>query len=366
MTKQERLLGILDGSRSDIPAKLARPLLAVLAQVYTAGLEMFLLPYHLGVRRRYVLPCPVISIGNITAGGTGKTPFTILLVRMMQEEGLKIAVLNRGYRGTNEHGAAIVSDFQSIRLNPEAAGDEAWLLANALPGVPVVVGKDRRRTGTIACEEFSPQVIVLDDGLQFYQLHRQLDIGLVDAMNPFDNGWTFPRGLLREPPSHLARCRVLVITNCDKVETERTDRLAAFLREMIGDRTVIRASTRVREVSLLGTDRTLDFDELRGTKVLTACALGNPAAFEDQAEGLGMVIADRFRMPDHAAFSPQCLKEQMEHAVSLGAEYIVMSEKDAVKLLDPPNLLPILVMKIGTVVDNMPLLRAAVRHAVKP
>ena len=212
------LLSVARGRRGVVPT-LLRGTMTALAPVYVAGLKTYLLPYNLGIRKRKQLPCPVICVGNITTGGTGKTPMTQTLCNLLQASGKRIVILSRGYGGSNEYKCAVVSDGQKVRLSAREAGDEAYLLAKTLPDIPVIVGKDRRQTGMLAWNEFHPDVIVLDDGLQFWQLHRDLNIVLLNAADPFDNGYTFPRGLLREPPSHLRRAGIIVLTNARRVST---------------------------------------------------------------------------------------------------------------------------------------------------
>lgn len=155
--------------------------------------------------RQSSLDVPVVSLGNITAGGTGKTPTACLIARWLLEEGYKVALLNRGYRSKAEAQQAVMSDGEHILLDAAHGGDEALLLARSLPGIPVIVGRKRSETGQLAIDLFKPQVLLLDDGFQHWQLARDLDIVLIDCTNPFGNGHVLPRGLLREPLEHLQR-----------------------------------------------------------------------------------------------------------------------------------------------------------------
>jgi len=329
------VLSIIRDERRGPDAALLRGALAGLSYVYAGGLKLFLLPYRVGVRRQVRLPCPVISIGNLTVGGTGKTPMTQRVCEFLRERSVKVCVLSRGYRGANEFGVAVVSTEERVELDARAAGDEAYLLARTLPGVPVVVGKERRRSGTVAWERFRPDVIVLDDGMQHYWLHRDLEIVLIDALCPFDNGWTFPRGLLREPPSHLRRADCVVLTNADKAGVQAS---VAELKSRIA-RLALRAPVYTAQYavqSLHALDRSGDLSPnwLSGRKIVSFCALGNPAGFEEQLERAGATLVHRVRLPDHQEATMGELNEIIAASCAHGAEAIVVTEKDAVKL--PP------------------------------
>ncbi|MBW2411125.1 MAG: tetraacyldisaccharide 4'-kinase [Deltaproteobacteria bacterium] len=169
-------------------------------------------------RRRLIAPrklaCRVISIGNITIGGTGKTPLTIFVAERLRQLGYRVAVVSRGYKGTAGRTATIISDGQNVYLGPEQAGDEPYLLACRLRGIPVMVGSNRCAVGRMAMDRFQPAAIVLDDGFQHMQLARDLDLVLLDYHRPFGNQHLLPRGTLREPQSALKRSDAIVLTRC--------------------------------------------------------------------------------------------------------------------------------------------------------
>jgi tetraacyldisaccharide 4'-kinase len=334
MPNQESILSIIRGEKRGPVASTIRGTLAGLAYVYSGGLKLFLLPYKLGIRKQTRLSCPVISIGNLTVGGTGKTPMTQRICEFLVERGVKVCVLSRGYRGENEHGAAVVSNEKQVLLDAKSAGDEAYMLAQMLKGVPVIVGKDRRVSGKLAIEQFKPDVIVLDDGMQFYQLHRDLDIVLLDALRPFDNGWTFPRGLLREPPSHIRRGGCAVITNADKVGEDALKYLGDSIRKLSPTIPLFTAQYEIESLNALDRSAEHSPDWLAGRKVAGFCALGNPAGFREQLERSGADIIHWVVFPDHHAPTMGELNEVIAAACERGAEAIIVTEKDAVKL--PP------------------------------
>lgn len=340
---EDYLLSVMQGRPGPIPSFL-RLVLSGLSLLYNAGLEVYLLPYRLGIRRRKRLPCPVISIGNLTTGGTGKTPMTQRLCRLLQARGYRVAVLSRGYGGRNEYGCALVSDGETVLLTAQEAGDEAYLLARTLPGVPVLVGKDRRITGRRAWEQFQPDVIVLDDGMQFWQLHRDLDVVLLNASTPFDNGWTLPRGLLREPPSHLRRAGIVVLTNPAQAGAERIQRLQDRLRRLAPGRPVFTADFAPLCLKSPADETERPTAWLQDRRVATLAAIGNPGAFESLIESLGGVLAARFRYRDHQALTPAELERVFAQALAVGVEAVITTEKDAVKLSALPQSPPVYVL----------------------
>ncbi len=330
-TLENYLLTVQRGRNGLLPSML-RTAASLLAPVYCAGLETYLFPYKIGLRRRTVLPAPVISIGNLTVGGTGKTPLTISLCRMLQSKGIHPAVLNRGYGGGHERDSVIVSDEQSVQLGAQEAGDEAYLLAKNLPGAPVIAGKDRRITGALAIGRFQPDLLILDDGLQFWQLHRDLDIVLLNACDPFDNGWTFPRGLLREPPSHLRRANIILLTHALRIDKKHRDELIQQLRKLAPGRPILSADMAPDGLRSLIDGKLLPNHWLQGKRIVALSAIGQPAIFETMLGEMGANVADQFRLRDHASLTIEGWDQVDDHAKKTGAEAIVMTEKDAVKL----------------------------------
>ncbi|NTV54742.1 MAG: tetraacyldisaccharide 4'-kinase, partial [Syntrophaceae bacterium] len=197
-------------------------LLFFLSLVYGVLVRLRAGAYAVGLFRTKRLPCRVISVGNITLGGTGKTPTVINIGGLMQQHGRRPLVLSRGYGRKDESATTVVSDGVSLFLNPSVGGDEPSLIANRLARVPVVVGSDRYRAGTFAVGRFHPDCVILDDGFQHIRLARDLNIALIDASDPFGGGMLFPAGILREPPSALERADVVVITRVAQADDVTT------------------------------------------------------------------------------------------------------------------------------------------------
>ena len=191
-------------------------LLTLLSKAYGAGVRLRRDGYALGFLKSKKLPCTVISIGNLTTGGTGKTPMTIYVADRVQRLGYRVAVISRGYKGAAEKSGGIVSDGNAMLMDPNTAGDEPFLLAASLKGIPVLVGHDRYQSGMHAISLFQTEVVILDDAFQHLALFRDLNLLLLDSTIPFGNGHLLPRGTLREPASALRFSDALIITRSSR------------------------------------------------------------------------------------------------------------------------------------------------------
>ncbi len=356
------MIRALRGEPTGLHWRILTAMLMPLALIYTVGLKAYLLPYRLGLRRRYRLGCIVVSVGNLSSGGTGKTGLVLSLTRALTAAGMRCCVLSRGYRGANESSSAIVSDHQGVLLDAAQAGDEAYLLARSLPGTPVVVGRDRRKSGQLALDRFDPDVAILDDGMQFYQLHRDVEITLLDAKRPFGNGLTLPAGILREPPGHLRRSDWVVLSGSCSGTSMPEGRLER-LRRCAGHGHVVRGAYRATEVVSISGRTRLDTLELRGKPVATLCGLGNPGAFEDMAASLGARLVHRTRYPDHHVPQPGELIGSVRDAERMGAELVLITAKDAVKLPPIEPAVPIFVLQAVFEVEAMDQIVAMICRA---
>jgi tetraacyldisaccharide 4'-kinase len=267
------------------------------------------------------LPRPVVCVGNLTTGGTGKTPVVIWLARQLLRQGRRPAILLRGYRagagGSDE--AALLDDA----LNAGAAG---------AAGVTVHTGADRFASGTAALR-VHPEIdaFVLDDGFQHRRLARDLDVVLIDATNPFGYGHLLPRGLLREPLTALRRASVMVITRADQAHTTSLDETIRVIRQHNPNVPIFRARHALQ--TLLDPRNTpRPIDDLRGRRVFVFCGIGNPQGFHEQLLAHGAMDAGTRWFGDHHAYTPQDVTELRASAVAAGAEMLVTTEKDWVKL----------------------------------
>ena len=347
---------IAEPGRPGLSASVLRGFLGGCAGLYGAGLEAYLAAEKLGLRRRGHLPVPVISIGNLSVGGTGKTPMTQFLCRLFQSQGKRVVVLSRGHGGES-HGVRLVSDAEGrVFQNAGEAGDEPVLLAKTLCGVPVFVGKDRRESGREALRRFAVDLLVLDDGFQFWQLTRDVDIVLLDARRPFDNGWALPRGLLREPKRHLARASVVVATRSGGLLEAGRQALAEQVRRLAPNAPLFFADHRA--VGLVPADNlsgaVQPLETLHDTRVFAVSAIAQPRSFVDTLERAGARVVGRRDLRDHHNFSPEQAKDVVQEAVQAGAECVVMTEKDAVKwpAFTPVAELPTYALRIEMALDD--------------
>ncbi len=345
-------LAIIKDERKGFLASLLRTVLAGLSSVYVAGLKLFLLPYALGIRKQTRLPCPVICVGNLTTGGTGKTPTTQTLCRLLTAQGKRVVILNRGYGGKNEYGCAIVSDGKTVLLNAEQAGDEAYLLADTLPDIPVVVGKDRRVTGKLAYETFQPDIIVLDDGMQFWQLHKDVLIVLLNAAEPFDNGYPFPRGLLREPPSHLRRAGIILLTGTVHTAPETVAQTRERARKLASNTPIYEGNLSPVGLTDLRDKTQYKLGWLEGRSVAALSAIGNPAGFTALLTELGAEVKAAYTFRDHQAVTAAEWETACKDAQGLGVSDIVTTEKDAVKFPGADCDLPIMALSVRMQIEN--------------
>lgn len=280
---------------------------------------------------------PTVSIGNITAGGTGKTPVTMWLAGYLACRGRRPAILSRGYRGKAEKRGAVVSDFSRIYLSAEEAGDEPLLMARSLPGVPVLTGKDRCRSAEKA-KAMGADILLLDDGFQYWKMKRGLDVVLIDSTWPFGGGHLLPRGLLREPLSHLSRAGLLVLTKADQASDSDKAAIRRVLEKEAPGVPVIESGHQPAECLLFeewqrGT-RTAgsSLDHVKGMKALLMSGVGNPGGFARTAGAAGLEVQGQIAFSDHHKYTEEDLDDAEEEARRRGADCIAVTEKDGVKL----------------------------------
>ncbi len=287
--------------------------------------------YGWGWLTRHRLPCRVISVGNLTVGGTGKTPMVIAVVGCLQAQGYRVGVLSRGYQRRSEQIQVLVSDGSKVLVGPEEAGDEPFLIASRCPGTVVAVGADRYRLGRWVLAQFPLTCLVLDDGFQHLALHRDVDLLLVDASSPEGLQDLLPAGYLREPLSGAARATALVLTRVDP--GTRPELVLDRLREATG-RNPQPILVQFQPGSLIDplTDTVEDLARLRQQRVLAFSGVANPASFRRTLEGQGARILDEMVFPDHHAYSASDVGMIRTRAQACGTDLIVTTEKDAVKI----------------------------------
>ncbi len=335
----------ISGERGTFLA-LLRFFLCLLTPLYALG---FLIFRALQERRKLRPPCKVIGVGNITLGGTGKTPLTIELARSLKGKGYRVAVICTGYGGRGKAGKA---EGRSI----EEIGDEAFLITNSLPGISVWIGRDRIKSIEQAVEE-GAAVVVLDDALQYFRVEKDLEIVLLNALNPFGYGRLFPRGALRESLKGLARGDVIILSNAGLAKDKKG------IKEMIyrynKKALVLEADYEPDRLEDIIEGKEIGLDYLWGRKVMGVAGIGNPEGFRRTLEKLSGEVVFR-SYPDHYLYKEQDLEEILKEAEGKGCEAVVMTPKDGVKmgrlLGSRTSPLPLLVLRSSFRIKNENLL----------
>ncbi len=301
----------------------------------------------------------VISVGNITAGGTGKTPVVEYLSRTLAARGRKCAILTRGYKSADldepqvwldsrgrrvKRLPKIASDGTTRYLSPLYAGDEPFMLARNLDGVAVLVDKDRVKSGIFAIEQLGSNTLILDDGMQYLKLKHEIDIVLVDCGFPFGTGALLPRGTMREPRTSLKRASYIILT---KSGGKPQDELIATIRKYnkVADIIVCNHGASYLENIFTGERQELSF--LKNKYVACMSGIARPESFEGLVEGLGAHVEIRRRYPDHYWFDQEELDAFVERCADRAMDLIVTTEKDAVRFLKPGEMdVPIYFLRI--------------------
>ena len=329
--------------RRGVRAALLRALLLALSWIYGQIVRLRLLLYRKRIFRERALGCLVISIGNLTVGGTGKTPVVEKFARALQVGGRRVAILSRGYksvpkrkrnwleklRGDQVDPPRIVSDGKSLLLDSLAAGDEPYMLAHNLKDVVVLVDKDRVKSGRLAIDKWKADTLLLDDGLQYLHLKHRLDIVLVDRQAPFGNEFLLPRGTLREPPRNLRRASYIFIT---KNTGESNDALIQRIRGYNRTAEIIECAHKPLYLQHIYSGEQLPLEFLRDKYIGSLCGIAAPESFEHALKQLGAQIDLAKRYTDHHYYSEAELLSFISRCLRRDLEMIVTTEKDAVRM----------------------------------
>ena len=330
---------------SDAPFKWFSPvsLLTVVSIVYGAAVKLRASAYRSGRLAARKLPCKVISIGNITTGGTGKTPMTLYLAERLQHSGWRAAVVSRGYKGGAEENGGIVSDGRKMLLNATAAGDEPYLLASRLlsAAVPVVVGRKRYDAGMLAIKRFKPDVVLLDDAFQHLQLSRDIDLVLLDCRRPFGNTYLLPRGTLREPMSALSRGHIFIQTRT-ALASNRIG-CGTLSTGLLRGRSIYRSVHVPELVSWIEAGRCMadhaterleaaDTKRLAGRRVFAFAGIADNSDFKKTIQGLNCDLRGFMGFADHHHYLDRDVAVLLKTARRSGARVLCTTEKDAVRM----------------------------------
>lgn len=343
-------------------AALLRGALKMLSHVYKGLVSARLRLYRLRILRERNLGCLVVSIGNLTVGGTGKTPVVEKFARALQDGGRKVAVLSRGYKSVKPplierlkrrlagkeaaiDPPRIVCDGQQLLLDSRTAGDEPYMLAANLKDVVVITDKDRVKSGLHAIKNYNVDTLILDDGLQYLKLRHRLDIVLIDRYQPFGNEHLLPRGTLREPPKNLKRASYIFITKCNG---EPNDELKKRIRKHNRTAEIIECQHRPKHLVNIQTREELPLETLKGAEIGAVSGIAVPESFEAGLEGLGAEIITHQTFTDHHRYTEQEILSFINYCIDRDVDMIVTTEKDFVRFPPtPPHLdLPIYYLRV--------------------
>jgi tetraacyldisaccharide 4'-kinase len=320
----------------DKSKKFLRAVLWLPAKLYELGVRLRIAAYETDYLTAKKLDAFVISVGNITLGGTGKTPVVHYIARYLTREDRSVAILTRGY-GRQSKGRRILNELPQADSQSkaeetyQAVGDEPLMLARALPGVPVVIDKNRYQAGVWAKQRFDTDVFILDDGYQHLAVNRDLNILLLDATNPFGEFEMVPFGQLREPLYALKRADVVIITRADRPFDQ--GQTLAIIKHICGDKIpVLYFYASITTLRHLTTNEVYEANEFIGWNVVVMCGIGNPQAFTEDLLQIGLNIVSENFFADHHAFTQEDLDKVIKIAAQVGAEAIITTEKDAVRL----------------------------------
>jgi len=338
------VLQVIFEERHDWKANLTRALLFGSSKIFQVAVKIRRWLYNWRILRDKTLGVQVIAIGNLTVGGTGKTPVVEKFARELRDAGRNVAILSRGYRSKpapfhqrllnkillreDQTPPRVVSDGKSLLLDSEMAGDEPYMLASNLKDVVVLVDKDRVKSGRYAIQKFGCDTLLLDDGFQYWDLRgRRHDVVLIDRQQPFGNEHLLPRGTLREPPSHLARAHTIFITKSDGKTAELRERIA----RLISTAAVIECIHQPLYFEDVFTGERKGLDLLTGKKVASLSGIAQPESFEQSLVKLGGELVYSKRFADHHRFTQQEILNAINRAKKRQAEIIVTTQKDAVR-----------------------------------
>jgi tetraacyldisaccharide 4'-kinase len=338
------VLEVIFEERRDWKANLMRGFLFGGSKLFKVGVKIRRSLYNWRILRDKTLGVQVIAIGNLTVGGTGKTPVVEKFARELRDAGRNVAILSRGYRSKpqpfhkkivnllllreDRTPPRVVSDGRSLLLDSEMAGDEPYMLASNLRDVVVLVDKDRVKSGRYAIEKFGCDTLLLDDGFQYWDLRgRRHDVVLIDRQQPFGNEYLLPRGTLREPPSHLARANTIFITKSDGNTAELRERI----NKLNSTAAVIECIHHPLYFEDVFTGERKGIDLLAGKKVASLSGIAQPESFEHGLTKLGGEMVYSKRFADHHRFTQQEIINAINRAKKRQADIIVTTQKDAVR-----------------------------------
>jgi tetraacyldisaccharide 4'-kinase len=341
---EQYVLDVIFERRRDAGARLTSAALVGLSKLYQAGVQLRLFLWRQRIFRDHTLGCQVVSIGNLTVGGTGKTPVVEVFARALQQRGRRVAILSRGYKSTPRPlwhriwtrltlqeariPPKVVSDGNQLLLDSEQAGDEPYMLASNLKDVVVLVDKNRVKSGRYAITRFGCDTLLLDDGFQYLALKSRLDICLIDRNAPFGNHYLLPRGTLREPVSNLRRAHYVFITKSNPTGSKK---LRKAIRQFNSTAEIIECTHHPLYLQDVYTGERRDLKFLKGKDIAAISGIAMPQGFEEGLRALGANLIYAKRYADHHRYTQQEILNMINRSVKRRARAILTTEKDAVR-----------------------------------
>lgn len=350
MLTAKNFKAIVSGERHGLGAILLRAGLRIAEVPYKFAVAVRNRRYDRGQAETHRVEVPVICVGNLTLGGTGKTPMVHFVAKWLRVQGLRVAIISRGYGAEGDQ-----------------QNDEARELHARLPDVPHIQNPDRVAACRLAIDELEMEVIVMDDGFQHRRLERDLDIVLIDALEPFGFNHVFPRGTLREPMSGLSRAQVVVLSRADLVSESRRGEIQSRVQTLAPNAAWVEVSHQPTELAGTASASTMDIASLKGKRVLAFCGLGNPDGFRRTVESCGADLADFREFPDHHTYSRDDIESLRTWVGERQPELVVCTHKDFVKIeTDELAKVPLraLMVELSISVGEVALLRALGQHAL--
>ena len=343
-TVEQYVLDVIFERRHDLGARLTSTFLLGLSRIYATAIQLRLFLWRHRIFRDHTLGCQVVSIGNLTVGGTGKTPVVEVFARALQQAGRRVAILSRGYKSTprplwqrtvakmtlqeDKIPPRVVSDGQSLLLDSDQAGDEPYMLASNLKDVVVLVDKDRVKSGRYAIQRFGCDTLLLDDGFQYLALQSRLDVCLIDRNNPFGNHYLLPRGTLREPITNLKRASYIFITKSSELGAKK---LRKAIRQFNDTAEIIECAHHPLHLQDVFTGDRHTLKKLADLDVAAISGIAAPESCEDGLRALGANVVYRKAYADHHRYSQQEIINMINRSLKRGAKAILTTEKDAVR-----------------------------------
>lgn len=334
---------IISGERKGLIPAILKAELLTLSFITSKSTKLRRHLYSRGLLPSKELPCKVISIGNVVVGGSGKTPLTITIAKLLKKNTeLKLAIASRGYKSRSK-GISVVSDGEKILLNIDEAGDESYMMAKKLADVPVIIGKDRYKSGLLAINLWGTEVLILDDGFQYLKLKHNVDLITIDSTETQRLNYILPRGYLREPLASIKNADAIVLTRVDQCND--IDNIYKIIRKI--DNTLPIFESIYEPISLveIGSSKSVSFERLKGSKILAVSGIANPKSFVKTLNFLNPSKINAVSFPDHHNYSQKDIENIEKMAIDSKSDVIITTEKDAYKLINI-SFIPVLALAI--------------------